>query len=102
MVVRVFEIECANPGCAFIPVRQTLRRRRGVPHIVLPEPAVGAIHVADDNRNMLEPPVIAARVCRNWPSLWSKELGQFDLLLAEPKYSSPHSNTDDAFQMLEF
>jgi len=60
---------------------------------VLPQPRVGGVHVRHDDRDVLEPAVVAARVRRHRPAARGQELGELDLLAAKP----PASSTSDSF-----
>jgi hypothetical protein len=60
-------------------------------HFVVTQPLVGAIHIANDDGNVLEPSVIAASIDRRGPTSWREELGQFDVLFAEPHPRSPRA-----------
>src|SRR3954447_11080426 len=58
MPVRIAKIERADAARVEVPDRQKLRPRRRMLHLVLPEPLVTAIHVADNDRDVLKPVVI--------------------------------------------
>src|SRR5262245_16522591 len=60
MAVRVLEVERADPARIQVPIREALRRRRGVLDAMLSEPRVGTIHVAHDDRDVLKPTIVTA------------------------------------------
>ena len=62
---------------------------RRVLDAVLAQPRVGRVHVADDDRDVLEPAVVAARVGRHRPAARRQVLGQLELLVAEPQPDDP-------------
>ena len=71
VAVRVLEVEGADAAGVRVPVRQPLRRGRGVLDPVLAEPRIGPVHVAHDDRHVLEPAVVAARVGRHRAAPWA-------------------------------
>ncbi len=48
------------PAALRVPRGQGLRLGRGVSDVVLPQQGIGPVHVRDDDRDVLEPTVIAA------------------------------------------
>ena len=67
---------------------------------ILPEPGIRSPHIADDDRNMLEPSVIAAGIYRERTSLGSKVFCQFDELVAQLHTDDPDPQAEDALKML--
>src|SRR5215467_14587787 len=59
MLVRILEIESPDAACVLVPIRETLWRGRSVLDLVLTENCIGAIHVADDDGDVLKPEVVA-------------------------------------------
>src|SRR5215472_3093584 len=74
MFVRILEIESPDAACVLVPIRETLWRGRSVLDLVLMENRIGAVHIADDDRNVLKPEVVALRIHGNGPSAGTKEL----------------------------
>ncbi len=68
--------------------------------LVLAQPLIGAAHITDNNGDVLEPPIVAARVCRNWPSLGRKIFGQLDEFVSQPHAHHAHAEAKDALKML--
>src|SRR5215471_13578902 len=69
-------------------------------HFVFTQPLVCAIHIVDDDGNVLEPSVIAARIDRRGPASWREELGQLDVLFAESHPRSPRAQAKDTREVL--
>jgi hypothetical protein len=67
---------------------------------VLAQPLVGAIHVAHDDRNVLEPVVLTARVRRCRPSSRRQVLRQLDRLIPEPHAHDTRAESEDALELL--
>jgi len=67
---------------------------------VLAQPAVGAVHIAHDNGDVLEPSVVAAGIDRRRPAPRREEFGQFDVLFTEPDPRRPHPETEYAGKAL--
>jgi hypothetical protein len=97
MAVGVLKVEGADAGSILVPVRQPLRSGGGVLNVVLPQNLVGAIDVADDDRDVLEPAIVALRVGF---AFGRQVLGQFNRLTAEPHPHHPHAQPEEAFQVL--
>src|SRR5262245_41356538 len=68
---------------------------------MLAEPLISAIHVAEDQRNVLKPAVVAARVDRDGTPLRGQVLGQLDDLVPEAQPGPPQPQPEHAWQMLE-
>ena len=83
MTIRVTEVEGLDPSGIRIPVRQPLRIRRNLLHLVLAKYGVRLIHVADDDSHVLEGEIVTARVWRNRRTSRADELQQFDSFVAE-------------------
>src|SRR5215813_2601685 len=69
-------------------------------HFVFAQPLVGAIHIADDDGNVLEPSVIATGIGRRRSASWCEELGQLDVLFAESHPRNPHPQTKHTREVL--
>ena len=69
----------AAPGIVF---GQRLGTGGGMLHPEPPEPGVGAVHVAHDDGDVLEPAVVAPGVRRRRAPAGSEILGQLEPLLA--------------------
>src|SRR5262249_48013272 len=61
--VGVFEIKSFDPACILVPIWQPLRPGRSVLDFMLAQPLIGALHIARDDGDVLEPAVVTARVC---------------------------------------
>src|SRR5207244_3496565 len=96
MVVRIPEIEGADPAGVGVPVREALRRWRHPPHAVRLEHGVGAVHVAYDDRHVLEPAVVAARVRRGRTARRSGPGHQLQRVDAEPEANDAHARAGHA------
>src|SRR5437762_6416893 len=69
-------------------------------HLVLAQPCVCLIHVADDNRNVLKPPVIATRIERNGSSPWCEVLIEFDGFVAQFHPDNANAYSEHTRKML--
>src|SRR5262249_62080760 len=78
MAVRIPEVEGLDSSRVLVPVRQPLRAGGGVLDLVLAKPAGGCVRVPDDDRDVLEGAVIAAKPGWDRPAPRSQVLGQLD------------------------
>src|SRR3989442_9591201 len=69
-------------------------------HFRLTELSVCLVHVADDDRYMLKPTIVATGINGDRPSFWYQVFRQLDELVAEPHSYHPHSQPEHTFQML--
>jgi hypothetical protein len=67
---------------------------------VLAQPGVRGVHVADDDRDVLEPLVVAPAVDRDRPALRREIVDQLDLLFAEAQPDDPRAQPEHAEQAL--
>src|SRR5437867_13153164 len=89
MVLRVAEVERLDAARVLIPRRQGLRCGRDMLYLRLAQSCVSFVHVAHDDRDVLEPMVEAARILRDGPPFVEKMLRESDVLLAELKIHTP-------------
>src|SRR6516164_3926562 len=99
--VGIFEIKSFDAAGVLVPIRQPLRTGRGMFHIVFPQNRIGAVHVADDDREVLEPQVVAAGIDGNRAAARSEKLYEFDRLAAEAHAHNPGARTEHAKEMLQ-
>ena len=64
--------------------------RRDVLHVVLSQDAVGSVHVADDDGDVLERQVVTARVGGNRRTGCTDELQQFDAFVSQLEVNHAH------------
>ena len=102
MFVGVLEIESLDACGVFVPIRQALRAGRGVLHFVLAQNLISAVHVADDDGDVLEPHIIATGIRGNRTPFGRKKLQQLDGLAAQLHAHDADSRTKDAEEMLDF
>src|SRR5262245_51192839 len=104
MAVGVFEVEGTNARGVRNGLGKELRLGRGELHLVGTQNPVGAVHVADDDGDMLKPLIVAPGIRRRGPSGYRgrEELGELDALLAQPQPGDPHSATEHAGEALQF
>jgi len=69
-------------------------------HLVLAKPLVGAIHVAHDDGDVLEVPVVAAGVDGRRAPPRRHEFRELDVLFAEAHSRGPHPEAKDAGKVL--
>src|SRR6266849_412378 len=100
MSVRILEIERRDAGSILVPVGKALRPGGGVRDLVLPQQTVGLVHVADDDGNMLEPAVVAARINRDRPPFRGEVFGEFDGFISQPHSYNPHPKPEDTREVL--
>src|SRR5262249_27398593 len=67
---------------------------------VVTQPPVGAIYVLDDDGDMLEPTVVAARVRRDRPPARREVLDQLERLVTEAQPDDPHPESEHTLQSL--
>ncbi len=78
MFIGVFEVESFDAARVFVPIRQLLRTGGGVLDFILSQNRVGAVHVADDDGDVLKPDVVASGINGNGTALGSQKLQQLD------------------------
>src|SRR5713226_2581950 len=74
MFIGVFEVESSDAARVVVPIRQPLRTGGGVLDFILSQHRVGAVHVADDDRDVLKPDVVASGINGNGTALGSQKL----------------------------
>ncbi len=99
VAIGVAEVERLDAAGIRIPVRQRLRFGRRVTHLVVAQPPIRSVHVAHDDRDVLEPEVVAVRIDRNRPSVRHDEVHQFDDFVAQLQPRDPYPHAEDAEQM---
>src|SRR5207249_2871778 len=99
VTVWVFEVEGLDAAGVGVPVRQTLGTGGSVLDLVLAQPLIGTVHVTNDNRDMLKPAIIAARVHWDRSALGRQIFGQLDELSAEPHTHDAHPQSEDSLQV---
>ena len=100
MPVRISEIESFDPGRVLVPIGQALRPCRGVRHLVGPQAGVCFGHIADDDCDMLKPPVIAGHVHRDRPAFRRQVFRELDLLISELHPHDSHPRPEHALEPL--
>ena len=85
MPVRIAEIKCRNICRLLIPDRQGLRNTRHKADVRVSHAGVGLIHIGNDNRDMLKPAIVAARIGRIRPPYRRFILREIQALAAEGK-----------------
>ena len=98
--IGILEVEGSDPSGIRVPVRQPLRRGRGVLHLGGAQAGIGRVHVAHDDGGVLEGVVVAARVLGNATAARSKVLGEFQALGAELQARRPRVRREDARERL--
>src|SRR5829696_4812671 len=101
MPVRIAEIESANSTGVPVPIGQPLRTWRSVLHFVLAQPLISLVHIADNQRYMLEPAIVAARVDGRGTPFWRQVLRQLDELVAQAQARAAQLQSEDALQVFE-
>src|SRR5262245_31234935 len=100
VTIRIFEVKSLNAPSIGVPVWQPLRTGGGMLDLVLAQPLVGTIHVADDERDVLKPAIVTTRIHRDRPAPRGEEFGQLDEFLAEPHPYHPHPQAEHALKLL--
>src|SRR5436309_6830843 len=96
VTVRILEIESPDAGRVLIPVREALRPRGRVLHFVLAQPSVCLIHVADDDRYVLEGTIVAVSVHRDGPALGGKIFSQLNVFVPQAHAHDAHPQAEDS------
>src|SRR5215510_6039342 len=96
VAVRILEVKSLDAGRGLVPVGNPLPASGGLPYVVRAELLVGLIHVAHDNRNVLEPLIVAARVSGYRSAFGRKVFGEFDGFVAQPHAHDSHSHSEDS------
>src|SRR5205823_3105038 len=78
MSIRIFEIKRRDSTGILVPVRQKLRAGGRVLYSVLTQPGIGPIHIANDDCNVLEPAIIAARINGDGTAFGREVFVEFD------------------------
>ena len=71
-------------------------------YLVLAQQGVSLVHVADNDCNVLEPAIVAARVNRKRPSPGSEELDELNVLIPQAQPHSSQPQTENAQETLVF
>src|SRR6266567_5845332 len=69
-------------------------------HLVLPQPGIRLVHVANNDGDVLEPAIIAARIHWNRATLRREIFRQLDGLVPKPHSDHAHSQSEHALEML--
>ncbi len=101
VAVGIAEIERRDSARVLVPRGQGLRAGRGVRDAVRAQRRVRAVHVAHDDRDVLEPAVVAARVRRDRAALGREELPQLEGLGPEREPRDAHARAEYAIDVLE-
>src|SRR6516162_1607004 len=102
MFIWILEVKRLNSPSIFVPVRQALWSRRSELNFVLPQDPIGAVHIADNNGDVLKPEIIAARIHRNRPASRSEKLRQLNRLITEFHFNQSHSRSKHAEEVFHF
>src|SRR6266404_745246 len=78
MFIGVSEVESFNAARVFVPIRQPLRTGGGVLDFILSQNRVCAVHVADDDGDVLKPHIVASGIDGNGAALGGQKLQQLD------------------------
>src|SRR5208282_279423 len=100
MFVRVLEIERRNARRVLIPVGKSLWTGRSIFHFVLSQAGIRFVHVTDDDRDVLKPTVVTARIHWDRPAFRRQIFREFDEFVAEPHTYHAHSQSEHTFEML--
>src|SRR5215469_10235908 len=94
VLVGVAEVERLDAACVAIPVRQPLRAGGGVLDFESAQARIGACHVAHDDGNVLERPIVRLQTGRNRSAARSEELHELEVLVAEPQPYYSHAQSE--------
>jgi hypothetical protein len=100
VAVGIAEVERADAARVRVPVRKALRLRRHVRDALVVEPLVGPVHVPDDDRHVLEPPVVAVRIGGCGAAPRRQVLRELDVLAAESEADDAHPDREYVAQLL--
>jgi hypothetical protein len=99
VTIGIFEVKRLNASGIGVPVRQPLRTGGGVLDLMLPQPLVSTLHIADDECDVLKPAIVTTRIHRNRSAPRGEEFGQFDAFLAEPHPYHPHPQAEHTLEL---
>src|SRR6185369_5056611 len=69
MLIWILEIKGFDTGRVLVPHRENLGTSRGMFDLIFSKPGISLFHIAGNDRNVLEPVVVATRVHRNRTAL---------------------------------
>src|SRR5713101_5403563 len=101
VLIGVFEVESFDATRIPVPIGQALRAGGGVLDFVLPQNRIGAVHIANDNGDVLEPNVIAPGIYGNRATLRSQKLQQLDGFAAELHGDNSNARAEYAEEVLD-
>src|SRR5512146_1160036 len=91
VAIRILEVERLDAARTGIPIGQPLWSGGRVLHPVRTQPRVCLVHVAHDDRDVLEPAVLTPRIHGNWTPARREVLRELDLLVAELHANDPRT-----------
>lgn len=100
VAIRILEVERADAARGGVPVGQALRRRRDLGDAMPAQPEERLIDVVHDDRQVLEPPVVAPGALGHRAPAGLAELVQLHDLLAEPEPRDPEPRAGHAREPL--
>src|SRR6266852_6028037 len=101
MFIGVFEVESFDAARVFVPIRQSLRTGGGVLDFILSQNRVGAVHVADDDGDVLKPHVVASGIYGNGAALGSQKLQKLDGFASQLQCYDSHARPEYAKEVLD-
>ena len=98
MPIGIMEVERADAAGIAVPVGQALRRRRHPLHAVRLQHRVGAVHVAHDDRDVLEPAIVAAGAGRGGATRGAAPGHELQRFLPKPQPHDAHARAGDTLE----
>ena len=83
MVLRVAKVKRFDPGRPLVPLRKSLRGSGDVLDLVLPQVLVSLVHISHDDRDVLKPAIVAARVGRRRTASRDQELSELNTFVSQ-------------------
>src|SRR5262245_6674158 len=83
MLIRVFKVERHDAAGVLVPIRQCLRARGCMLDFVRSQPPISAIHVRNNDGDMLKPSIIASGIHWHRPALRREIFRELDGFLSE-------------------
>src|SRR5271167_4164465 len=101
VLIWILKVEGLDSTGIFVPIGQALRPRGSVFDLVLPKDLIGAIHVAYDDGDMLEPKIVTSGINRNRTSTRREKLDKLDRFITKLHPDHPHARPKHPEEMLD-
>src|SRR6266478_1143151 len=100
VAVWVSKVERLDASRIGIPIRQTLRACGRMLDFGAAQPGIRSLHIAHDDRDVLERVIVSAHVRGNWSSPRCQELHELQMLFSKSQPHQPQAQAEKAEQLL--